>query len=156
MSARASTANSAGAINRITKEIAHIQKGTDLSLAVGYREADVRHIRGLIIGPPETPYEFGFFEFDIRFPKTYPIESPSVRCMSTNAGRTRFNPNIYGQGKVCLSILGTWRGEEGEQWSSAQGLESVMLSIQSPWRRAPGWRRGRPCRRLPARRSWRG
>lgn len=138
------TANPAGSINRITKEIAHIQKGSDLSLAVGYREADVRHIRALIIGPPETPYEFGFFEFDIRFPKSYPIEAPTVKCITTNAGRTRFNPNIYAQGKVCLSILGTWRGESGEQWSSAQGLESILLSIQSlmssnPYENEPGF-----------------
>lgn len=138
------TANPAGSINRITKEIANIQKGSDLSLAVAYREADVRSIRGLIIGPPESPYEFGFFEFDIRFPRTYPIDAPTVKCITTNAGRTRFNPNIYAQGKVCLSILGTWRGESGEQWSSAQGLESILLSIQSlmssnPYENEPGF-----------------
>jgi ubiquitin-conjugating enzyme E2 Z len=45
---------------------------------------------------------------------------------------------------VCLSILGTWRGEKGEQWSSAQGLESVLLSIQSlmspnPYENEPGF-----------------
>lgn len=32
---------------------------------------------------------------------------------------------------MCLSILGTWRGEAGEEWSSAQGLESILWSIQS-------------------------
>lgn len=69
------TPNTSGAIARITKEIAHIQKGTDLSLAVACRDSDVRHVRALIIGPPETPYEFGFFEFDIKFGKEYPIKS---------------------------------------------------------------------------------
>jgi len=138
------TTNTAGSINRITKEISNIKRAPDLSLAVACRDDDVRHIRGLIVGPSETPYEFGFYEFSIRFPKNYPIEPPSVRCITTNNGRTRFNPNIYAEGKVCLSILGTWRGEAGEQWSSAQGLESVLLSIQSlmssnPYENEPGF-----------------
>ena len=120
-----------------------MQTGTDLSIAVACRESDVRHVRALIIGPPETPYEYGFFELDVRFGKDYPIKSPSVRCITTNGNKTRFNPNIYSCGKVCLSILGTWRGEPGEEWSSAQGLESVLLSIQSlmssnPYENEPG------------------
>jgi ubiquitin-conjugating enzyme E2 Z len=49
-------------------------------------------------------------EFEIKMPKDYPIKSPQVRAITTNGGRTRFNPNIYAEGKVCLSILGTWRG----------------------------------------------
>jgi len=150
-----STTNAAGAINRITKEIANIQKGTDLSLAVACRDDDVRHLRALIVGPPDTPYEFGFFELSVRFPREYPIKSPTVTCITTNGGQTRFNPNIYAQGKVCLSILGTWPGEEGEGWSSAQGLESVLLSIQSlmspnPWENEPGEEDGKLTDAQPA------
>ncbi|KAK3687080.1 hypothetical protein LTR37_019194 [Vermiconidia calcicola] len=149
------TPNTSGAIARITKEIANLQKGTDLSLAVACRESDVRHVRALIIGPPETPYEDGFFEFDIKFVKDYPIKSPNVRCLTTNGGRCRFNPNIYNCGKVCLSILGTWRGEKSEEWSSAQGLESVLLSIQSlmsqnPYENEPGHDTAKKEEELPA------
>ncbi|KAM3419260.1 hypothetical protein BST61_g5198 [Cercospora zeina] len=136
--------NTNGAIARITREIAMAKKSTDLSIAVACRDSDVRNVRALIVGPPETPYEFGFFEFDMKFPKDYPIKSPHVRCITTNNGRTRFNPNIYAEGKVCLSILGTWRGQPGEEWSSAQGLESVLISIQSlmssnPYENEPGY-----------------
>lgn len=72
------------------------------------------------------------------------MKSPHVKAITTNSGRTRFNPNIYNEGKVCLSILGTWRGEPGEEWSSAQGLESILLSIQSlmsgnPYENEPGF-----------------
>ncbi|KAJ3299418.1 hypothetical protein HK104_009020 [Borealophlyctis nickersoniae] len=47
-------------------------------------------------------------------------------------------------GKVCLSILGTWRGEAGENWSSAHGILSIALSIQSlmsdkPYLNEPGF-----------------
>src|ERR1051326_8181095 len=118
-------------ILRITRELGEIQRGPDLSLAIACRDIDVRHVRAMIIGPPETPYEFGFFEFQVKFSKEYPTKAPSVNAITTNGGRTRFNPNIYGNGKVCLSILGTWRGEPGEEWSSAQGLESILISIQS-------------------------
>ncbi|KAI0486234.1 ubiquitin-conjugating enzyme/RWD-like protein [Xylaria cf. heliscus] len=131
-------------IIRITKEISEIQKNSDLSLAVAFRDRDVRNVRAMIIGPHETPYEFGFFEFSFKFHKDYPSKSPTVTCTTTNGGRCRFNPNIYASGKVCLSILGTWRGESGEQWSAAQGLESILISIQSlmssnPYENEPGF-----------------
>lgn len=65
--------NTAGSIQRIAGEIAKVQQGSDLSLAVAYRDSDVRHVRALIIGPPDSPYEFGFFEFDLKFGKDYPV-----------------------------------------------------------------------------------
>mmetsp|Transcript_10330 Transcript_10330/g.30927 ORF Transcript_10330/g.30927 Transcript_10330/m.30927 type:complete len:103 (-) Transcript_10330:836-1144(-) len=43
-------------------------------------------------------------------PDDYPQSPPRVRNMTTGAGRVRFNPNLYANGKVCLSILGTWKG----------------------------------------------
>ncbi|KAK4227210.1 hypothetical protein QBC38DRAFT_364675 [Podospora fimiseda] len=129
---------------RITKELSDLQKSSDLSLAVAVKDVDVRNLKALIIGPHETPYEFGFFEFAFKFNKEYPRKSPSVTATTTNGGRCRFNPNIYASGKVCLSILGTWRGERGEEWSAAQGLESILLSIQSlmssnPYENEPGF-----------------
>lgn len=82
---------------------------TMLALAVAHPEDDVRTVRCLIIGPSDTPYEFGFFEFKAKIGPTYPVQPPSVKCLTTNSGRCRFNPNIYASGKVCLSILGTHR-----------------------------------------------
>jgi ubiquitin-conjugating enzyme E2 Z len=43
-----------------------------------------------------------------------------------------------------LTSISTWRGERGEEWSSAQGLESILLSIQSllssnPYENEPGF-----------------
>lgn len=148
------TTNTSGSINRITKEIANIQQNTDLSLSVACKDSDVRNVRALIVGPPETPYEYGFFEFELKFGRDYSIKSPHVRSITTNSGRTRFNPNIYNEGKVCLSILGTWRGNPGEEWSSAQGLESVLLSIQSlmssnPYENEPGYETAKKEEKMP-------
>ncbi|KAL1898068.1 hypothetical protein Cpir12675_002087 [Ceratocystis pirilliformis] len=142
---------------RISKEIGDLQRNEDLSLAVACNDADVRFVRSMIIGPPDTPYEFGFFEFSMKFDQDYPRKPPVVTSLTTNAGRTRFNPNIYSSGKVCLSILGTWRGESGEQWSAAQGMESILLSIQSlmssnPYENEPGFEKAHlqdDLRRMP-------
>lgn len=35
---------------------------TFVALAVACRDVDVRNVKAIIIGPPDTPYEFGFFE----------------------------------------------------------------------------------------------
>ncbi|KAJ9646596.1 hypothetical protein H2199_002645 [Coniosporium tulheliwenetii] len=90
-------------ILRITRELSDIQKGSDLSIAVACRDIDVRHVRALIVGPPDTPYEFGFFEFSVKFPRDYPTKPPTVQAITTNGGRTRFNPNIYAGGKSLMS-----------------------------------------------------
>jgi ubiquitin-conjugating enzyme E2 Z len=122
-----------------------VQLTVPAAIAVACQERDVRHVRALIIGPHGSPYEYGFFEFNVNFGTEYPSKPPKVEAKTTNGGRTRFNPNIYAGGKVCLSILGTWHGERpGEEWSSAQGLESILWSIQSlmsnnPYENEPGY-----------------
>ncbi|GFF53352.1 ubiquitin-conjugating enzyme E2 Z [Aspergillus udagawae] len=132
------------AILRITREIKHIQHNADLSLAVAYKDSDIRNVTAIVLGTPGTPYQFGFFEFSISFGKDYPATPPIVQITTTNGGRCRFGPNLYSGGKVCLSILGTWGGQRGEEWSSAQGLESILISIQSlmsnnPYENEPGY-----------------
>lgn len=32
------------------------------ALAVAYKDSDIRRVAALIVGPPDSPYEFGFFE----------------------------------------------------------------------------------------------
>jgi hypothetical protein len=46
----------------------------------------------------------------------------------TNDGNTRFHPNFYKTGKVCIDILNTWRGEK---WSGCQTISSVLLTLIS-------------------------
>jgi len=43
----------------------------------------------------------------------------------------RLNPNLYETGKVCLSLLGTWSGEAGENWNpQSSNILQVLISIQ--------------------------
>lgn len=106
---------------------------------------DITKLHALLTGPFDTPYEGGFFYFLIRCPPDYPIRAPRVRLMTTGEGTVRFNPNLYKNGKVCLSILGTW---SGPAWSPAQSLSTVLISIQSvmnekPYHNEPGFERER-------------
>ena len=65
-----------------------------------------------------------------------------MQFLTTGGGTVRFNPNLYADGKVCLSLLGTW---EGPKWvPGVSTLSQVLLSIQSailvdaPWANEPG------------------
>ena len=54
----------------------------------------------MIMGPPDTPYEGGFFQAEMNFPKEYPNMPPTLRFISDIV-----HPNVYPDGKVCMSIL---------------------------------------------------
>ena len=75
------------------------------------------HVSFVIVGPLDTPYHNGIFEFHLMFPSDYPNSPPKVLLETTGNGTVRFNPNLYNSGKVCLSLLGTWSGDESESWS---------------------------------------
>lgn len=71
----------------------------------------------LITGPSCTPYSNGCFEFDVFFPNDYPNSPMMINLETTGRQRIRFNPNLYTDGKVCLSILNTWHGRPEEKWN---------------------------------------
>ena len=89
-------------------------------------EENIMKGKALIFGPCGTPYEHGNFVFHFEYTNQYPYAPPIV-TYETNNGMTRFNPNFYRNGKVCLSILNTWNGE---QWSACQSIRSVLVTLQ--------------------------
>lgn len=99
------------------------------SIFVRAMENRIDLLRALIIGPDETPYANGCFFFDIYIPPDYPNVPPKVHFLTTGHGKMRFNPNLYENGKVCLSLLGTWAGPG---WiANKSTLLQVLISIQS-------------------------
>jgi len=118
------------AIKRIQQDIITIQKDDIRSQGIfyEYNESDISEGTALIVGPSDTPYEGGFYFFSIKFPPNYPFDPPAMTTL-TQDGFTRFNPNMYREGKVCLSLLNTWH--VGEKWSGCQTLTSILLSILS-------------------------
>ena len=59
----------------------------------------------------------GLFLYDIYLPDNYPTQCPKMQLMTTGGNSIRFNPNLYSNGYVCLSLLGTWRGDSTESWN---------------------------------------
>ena len=103
-------------------------------------------MRVMITGPPDTPYDSGCYIFDIYTNTNYPKESP--KCWFMNHGGHRFNPNLYANGKVCLSLLGTWNvvHSESEKWNEkTSSILQILISIQSqifiekPYFNEPGY-----------------
>ncbi|KAL7057614.1 hypothetical protein AAHC03_016828 [Spirometra sp. Aus1] len=83
----------------------------------------------MIVGPSGTPYEDGLFFFDLRLTPEYPNQPPEVHYHSLTP--ERINPNLYVEGRVCLSLLGTWKGHSTENWSSDfSNLLQVLVSLQ--------------------------
>ncbi|XP_069681648.1 baculoviral IAP repeat-containing protein 6-like [Periplaneta americana] len=140
--------NSAQVI-RIAQEMAALSTSLplDLGSAIFIRTDDAKCtlLRALIIGPEGTPYSGGCFQFDIFFPPQYPTQPPLVHFCTTGLGQVRFNPNLYACGMVCLSLLGTWKGLQGEHWHETSTLLQVLISIQSlilvpePYFNEPGY-----------------
>ena len=97
-----------------------------------YNPIDLRFHEFVITGPEDTPYDSGIFHFGMFTGNNYPENPPTVATHTTDS-REKFNPNLYTNGYVCLSLLGTWRSPyASESWNpKISNMMQVMLSIQS-------------------------
>lgn len=85
-------------------------------------------LRAVIVGAYGTPYQDGLFFFDFHLPPEYPDVPPSAHYHS---GGWRLNPNLYEEGKVCLSLLNTWTGRGNEVWDpQSSSILQVLVSLQ--------------------------
>lgn len=139
------------AVKRILSDL-KIIKSNNLDsnhIYVSTNDDDIFNIKAMIVGPDDTPYEGGFYFINLDIPKNYPLEPPRGKFMTLN-NQIRFNPNLYKNGKICVSILNTW---SGPSWTTACTLSGVLLSIQSllnerPIQNEPGWEKeiGEKCK----------
>lgn len=115
---------------RLLKDISSMNKDNSLAENGIYFFVNpdyICDIKAMLIGPKDTPYEGGFFFFQINVdPVTYPMQPPKVKYLTTD-GRVRFNPNLYENGKVCLSMIGTW---SGPGWAPCNTITSLLMAIQ--------------------------
>ena len=118
-------------IKRIANDVKYILNNEhSLSLENIYYKHDEENIMkgyALIVGQHDTPYAYGYYFFEFIFPSNFPFAPPEVHYL-TNDGSMRFNPNLYTNGKVCLSILNTWAGES---WTACQTIYSLLLTLSS-------------------------
>jgi len=139
-------------IARMVSEISSLKSGLPLnwesSIWIRLSKNNINIFSFFISGPKDTPYENGIFEFHTAFPSNYPQSEPKVLLNTTGGGSIRFNPNLYNCGKVCLSLLGTWSGQESEKWNPKtstflQVLVSIqsLIFVESPFFNEPGYER---------------
>lgn len=113
---------------RLIKDIYRTQDKLIAQQGIWYKPYSENITKGVAIieGPEGTPYEACLLLFSFQFPSDYPFSPPKVLFLSSD-GYTRFHPNLYKEGKVCLSILGTY---SGPSWSGTQSISSILLSIK--------------------------
>jgi ubiquitin-conjugating enzyme E2 Z len=116
-------------IKRLIKDVKDIMHNPLVDNGIYYSHDDTDMLKGyaLIIGPEDTPYFGGNYFFEFKYPTEYPHKPPKV-TYCTNGDEIRFNPNLYKCGKVCVSILNTW---SGDQWTSCQTISTVLLTLCS-------------------------
>jgi len=122
-------------VKRLVKDVKDIIKKPLLDNGIIYSHSEDNLLKGyaIIFGPKDTIYEDGVYFFEFDFPKTYPFSPPKLTYL-TNNGKTRFNPNLYRNGKVCVSILNTWRGPG---WTSCMTIRTVLITLVSLFHNKP-------------------
>ncbi|KAF2271740.1 uncharacterized protein EI97DRAFT_470929 [Westerdykella ornata] len=120
-------------LKRIAKEHKILRTSLPPGILVRTWESRLDLIRVLMIGPSDTPYEFAPFMIDLHVGASYPLEPPRAYFHSWTDGMGPVNPNLYEDGKICLSLLGTWHTDEhNESWSPDKStLLQVLVSIHS-------------------------
>ena len=79
---------------------------------------DIRHWKGKIFGPDDTPYFGGIFIIDITIPPDYPFKPPKMK-FDTKV----WHPNISSQtGAICLDIL-------KNEWTPALTIRTALISL---------------------------
>ncbi|XP_036790132.1 ubiquitin-conjugating enzyme E2 K-like isoform X1 [Oncorhynchus mykiss] len=126
------------AVQRIKREFKEVLKSEETSknqIKVDLVDENFTELRGEIAGPPDTPYEGGRFQLEIKIPETYPFNPPKVRFITKI-----WHPNISSvTGAICLDILKDQCSVTGaicldilkDQWAAAMTLRTVLLSLQA-------------------------
>ncbi|KAF2652147.1 hypothetical protein K491DRAFT_695882 [Lophiostoma macrostomum CBS 122681] len=86
----------------------------------------------LIVLNPDSLYYGGYLKGRMVFPRNYPYSPPEFKFI-----RPLFHPNIYPDGRLCISILHQPGDDEmsgetaAERWSPVQRVETVLISVMS-------------------------
>jgi len=129
-------------MKRLKQELAALSNSLPDGIYLCVNEDRYDMMKVMIVGPHGTPYEMGCFLFDLYIPADYPQVCPKMTFLTTGSSTMYFNPNLYTNGKVCLSLLGTWDGPGWDPETST--LLQLLVSIQAlvfvdfPYENEPG------------------
>eukprot|EP01038_Epipyxis_sp_PR26KG_P007680 gene7680-10450_t len=118
----------------LRRQFLELSRNPPDGVSVGLGEDDnIFNWELMIIGPPDTLYEGGFFNAKLDFPNDFP-NSPPTMTFKTPI----WHPNVHDDGRVCISILHA-PGEDPhnqqetaiERWRPILGVESIIISVIS-------------------------
>jgi len=117
-------------LRRIQKEHTILRSSLPAGLYVRTFESRLDLLRVLIFGPLDTPYEYAPFVIDLWMDPSFPHEPPRAFFHSWTDGSGPVNPNLYEDGKICLSLLGTWPGDDhNDTWSEKSTILQILVSL---------------------------
>jgi len=123
---------------RLLKDVRELIKSPLHEEGIYYKHDETEMLKGYayICGPKDSVYYGGNYFYEFNFPYDYPHRPPKVTFLNMGGidGHTRFHPNMYKNGKMCLSILNTWKGD---QWTGCQSIRTILLTILSILDKAP-------------------
>ena len=104
-------------IMKIKNEIQFIQNfpftNIGIHIELPKEDNDIFEWRGFLIGPNDTPYKGGIFNFKILFPFDFPESSPQVIFLNPiyHLNVNHKNQKNEPLGRVCTSIFNFWNGK---------------------------------------------
>ena len=121
------------ALKRLMQEYKELSRSNTPGIVAGPSSDDnILVWDAAILGPTDTYYDGGCFRAELVFPADYPLNPPTMRFVSNI-----WHPNVYPDGRVCISILHPPGNDEFgyekscERWSPVQSIEKILLSVVS-------------------------
>lgn len=118
----------------LKKQLRDLMKNNDLGVSVGLiDDNDFYKWSVVFTGPEDTIFEGGYFKAILTFPQDFPQNPPEMKFVTE-----MWHPNIYKDGKVCISILHTpgvdqfnEQEKADERWRPSLGVEQIIVSVIS-------------------------
>jgi len=85
----------------LRRQLVELAKNPPDGVSVGLvDDSNVFEWEVMLVGPPNTLFEEGFFKATLTFPSDFPNMPPVMKFKSD-----MWHPNVYEDGTVCISIL---------------------------------------------------
>lgn len=107
------------------KNIEELKKNND-NYITHFDDNNINIIYVYLKAPKDSVYSYTFLKLKLDI-TNFPLQAPIVTFINYQ-NSIRIHPNLYGSGKVCLSILGTY---SGPSWNPLITLDNLLITIQA-------------------------
>jgi len=116
----------------LMKQFKALSRDPPPGISVGLINDDLYKWNVIVEGPEGTIWEGGVFPCSLIFPYDYPNNPPQMTFKTAGF----WHPNVFRDGRVCISILHTPDESSGneplsEKWRPVLGVEQVLVSVLS-------------------------